>query len=48
MPNEVVRAIDKKGTWAEVEHTTGCTGSTHGWVLKKYLERVPANFSKSS
>lgn len=48
MPNEVVRAIDKKGQWVEVEyyhwlHEEYCTG----WVLKKYLERVPANFSKN-
>ncbi len=49
MPNEVVRAIDKKGMWVEVEyyhwlHEEYLTG----WVLKKYLERVPANFSQNS
>ena len=49
MPNEVVRAIDKKGTWAEVEYYHWLHGQyLTGWVLKKYLERVPANFSKSS
>ncbi len=49
MPNEVVRAIDKKGMWIEVEYYHWLHGQyLTGWVLKKYLERVPANFSKSS
>lgn len=49
MPNEVVRAIDKKGMWVEVEYYHWLHGQyLTGWVLKKYLERVPANFSKSS
>lgn len=49
MPNEVVRAIDKKGMWVEVEYYHWLHGQyLTGWVLKKYLERVPANFSKRS
>lgn len=47
LPNEVVRAIDKQGKWVEVEyyhwlHETYRTG----WVLKKYIERVPTSYSK--
>lgn len=49
MPNEVVHAIDRDGKWVEVEYyhwlrEEYCTG----WVLKKYLERVPANYAKAS
>lgn len=48
MPNEVVRAIDKCGKWVEVEYYHWLREEYRtGWVLKKYLERVPANYSKA-
>jgi hypothetical protein len=49
MPNEVVRAIDKDGKWVEVEYYHWLHEEYRtGWVLKKYLERVPANYAKAS
>jgi len=47
-PYEVVRSIGHKGKWVEIEyyhwrHKKYCTG----WVLKKYIERLPANYLKS-
>ena len=49
MPNEVVRAIDKDGKWIEVEYYHWLREEYRtGWVLKKYLERVPANYAKAS
>ncbi|MEQ6306705.1 SH3 domain-containing protein [Delftia acidovorans] len=49
LPNEVVRAVGKKGKWVEVEYYSWLYEEyRRGWVLKKYLERVPANFEKSS
>ena len=49
MPNEVVRVISKDGKWVEVEYYHWLREQYRvGWVLKKYLERVPANFSKNS
>lgn len=49
MPNEVVRAIKKKGKWVEVEYYSWLHEEYRtGWILKKYLERVPANFERSS
>lgn len=49
MPNEVVRAIDKDDKWVEVEYYHWLHGEYRtGWVLKKYLERVPANYAKAS
>ncbi len=48
MPNEVVRAIDKDGKWVEVEYYHWLHEKYRtGWVLKKYLERVPPNYAKS-
>jgi hypothetical protein len=48
MPNEVVRAIDKEGKWVEVEYYHWLHQDYRsGWVLKKYLERVPANYAKA-
>lgn len=48
MPNEVVRKIDKDGKWVEVEYYHWLHEEYRtGWVLKKYLERVPANYSKA-
>lgn len=49
MPNEVVRAIDKDGKWVEVEYYHWLREEYRtGWVLKKYLERVPANYTKAA
>lgn len=49
LPNEVVRAIDKNGKWVKVEYYHWLhEGYRTGWVLKKYLERVPASYSRSS
>ncbi len=48
MPNEVVRAIDKDGKWVEVEYYHWLREEYRtGWVLKKYLERVPANYARA-
>lgn len=48
MPNEVVRAINKDGKWVEVEYYHWLREEYRtGWVLKKYLERVPPNYAKS-
>ena len=47
MPNEVVRAIDKDGKWVEVEYYHWLREEYRtGWVLKKYLERVPASYAR--
>lgn len=49
MPNEVVRAIDKEGMWVEVEYYHWLHEEYRtGWVLKKYLERVPTNYAKAT
>ena len=48
MPREVVRLIDQKGKWIEVEYYHWLHQEHRtGWVLKKYLERVPANHAKN-
>lgn len=48
MPNEVARAIDKNGRWVKVEYYHWLHEEYRtGWVLKKYLERVPANYFKA-
>ncbi|KYP12275.1 MAG: hypothetical protein A0129_02815 [Limnobacter sp. CACIAM 66H1] len=48
LPNEVVKALDKKGKWIEVEYYHWLHEEYRtGWVLKKYLERVPANYSQA-
>ena len=48
LPNEVVRAIDRKGRWVEVEYYHWLHEEYHtGWVLKHYLERVPPSFSRN-
>ena len=45
LPNEVVKALDKKGKWIEIEYYHWLHEEYRtGWVLKKYLERVPANY----
>lgn len=49
LPSEVVRAVGKEGKWVEVEYYHWLHEEYRtGWVLKKYLERVPANYSKGS
>jgi len=49
LPNEVVRAIDRKGRWVEIEYYHWLHEEYRtGWVLKHYLERVPANYSKNA
>ena len=48
VPNEVVKVLDKKGKWIEVEYYHWLHEEYRtGWVLKKYLERVPANYSQA-
>lgn len=48
LPNEVVRTIDRKGRWVEIEYYHWLHEEYRtGWVLKHYLERVPASYSKS-
>ncbi len=48
MPNEVVRMTDKEGKWVEIEYYHWLHEEYRtGWVLKKYLERVPANYAKA-
>lgn len=48
LPNEVVRFIDRKGRWVEVEYYHWLHEEYRtGWVLKHYLERVPASYSKN-
>jgi hypothetical protein len=49
LPNEVVRAVGKDGKWVEVEYYHWLHEEYRtGWVLKKYLERVPTNYSKDA
>lgn len=44
LPNEVVRAIARRGKWVHVEYYHWVAEEYRtGWVLKHYLERVPAN-----
>lgn len=48
LPNEVVRAIDHKGRWVEIEYYHWLHEEYRkGWVLKHYLERVPTSYSRS-
>jgi uncharacterized protein YgiM (DUF1202 family) len=48
LPNEVVRALERKGRWVEIEYYHWLHEEYRtGWVLKHYLERVPASYSKS-
>jgi len=49
LPNEVVRALRKDGKWVEIEYYHWLHEEYRtGWVLKKYLERVPTNYSKGA
>lgn len=48
LPNEVVRALERKGRWVEIEYYHWLHEEYRtGWVLKHYLERVPASYSKN-
>ncbi len=48
LPNEVVCALERKGRWVEIEYYHWLHEEYRtGWVLKHYLERVPASYSKS-
>lgn len=45
MPREVVTPVDSQGKWIKVEYYHWAAQEYRtGWVLKKYLQRVPANF----
>jgi hypothetical protein len=47
LPKEVVRTVDERGKWVKVEYYNWIHEEYRtGWVLKKYLQRVPANFNK--
>lgn len=49
MPNEVVRVIDKDRKWVEIEYYHWLHQEYRtGWVLKKYLERVPVSYIKKA
>lgn len=44
LPREVVQSIAEEGKWIEVQYYDWLRQDYHtGWVLKKYLKRVPAN-----
>jgi uncharacterized protein YgiM (DUF1202 family) len=46
LPNEVVRCIDEDGKWIEVQYYHWIQKEYRtGWVLKKYLDRVPATYA---
>lgn len=48
LPNEVVRALERKGRWVEIEYYHWLHEEYRtGWVLKHYLERVPASYSRN-
>lgn len=48
LPNEVVTVTGRDGMWVQVEYYHWVLEEYRtGWVLKKYLERVPASFEKS-
>lgn len=49
LPNEVVRIINKDRKWVEVEYYHWLHEEYRtGWVLKKYLERVPGHYVKEA
>ena len=49
LPNEVVYPVSRRGKWVEVEYYHWRQGKWQtGWVLKKYLERVPANYANAN
>lgn len=47
LPREVVRPISDRGKWIEFEYYHWLYQEHRtGWALKKYFQRVPANFEK--
>lgn len=47
LPREVVRPISESGKWIEFEYYHWLLKEHRkGWALKKYFQRVPANFEK--
>jgi len=47
LPNEIVSVSGRDGMWVRVEYYHWVLEEYRtGWVLKKYLERVPASFEK--
>jgi hypothetical protein len=49
LPREVVRAISREGKWVQIDYYHWFYQEYRsGWVLKKYLERVPANYPIAS
>lgn len=49
LPREVVQPIAEEGKWIEVRYYDWLRQDYHtGWVLKKYLKRVPANHRQQS
>ncbi len=47
LPREVVRPISESGKWIEFEYYHWLHKEHRtGWALKKYFQRVPANFEK--
>lgn len=47
LPREVVRPISESGKWIEFEYYHWLRKEHRtGWALKKYFQRVPANFKK--
>ncbi|SFM43407.1 hypothetical protein SAMN05421863_102847 [Nitrosomonas communis] len=48
-PNQVVTMLDKKGKWIEVEYFDWINHELRsGWMLKKYLIRIPRKTSNKS
>lgn len=48
LPREVARPISESGKWIEIEYYHWLHKEHRtGWVLKKYFQRVPANFGRS-
>lgn len=47
LPNEIVSVSGRDGMWVQVEYYHWVLEEYRtGWVLKKYLERVPASFER--
>lgn len=49
LPNEVVLAVGRKGQWVQVEYYHWLHEEYRtGWVLKRYLQRVPSSHVRGS
>lgn len=49
LPREVVQPISEHGKWIEIQYYDWLRQGYHtGWVLKKYLKRVPANHRRQN